>query len=121
MKHKPVWWQTWPALLLGASAGVTALGALIVKSSVYIQLPVVMAEEVKRNDSQDARLDKLITIQELQQKATVTEGSKAESIRRSEEVADDGEVKSFLMDGKRICCNGTDPCWDWNKKTKCAR
>lgn len=36
------------------------------------------------------------------------------------EVSDDGEVKTFLMDGKKLCCDGTD-CWAWKKKTKCER
>ena len=65
MKKRLQWWVV-PGIITASLAGFGALGTFIVKSADYIRLPEAMAAESKRNDSQDQRLDKLITLQEYQ-------------------------------------------------------
>ena len=73
MKPKKLQWWIIPSIATASFAGLGALGTFIVKSADYIKLPEVLASEVKRNDTQDQRLDKLITLQELYQKSGLRE------------------------------------------------
>ena len=66
MAKKPMAWWVVPGIVTATLAGLGAVGTFIVKSADYIRLPEVVAAEAKRNDTQDARLDKLITLQEYQ-------------------------------------------------------
>jgi hypothetical protein len=61
------WFLSKPALITAGIAALGAAGTAIVKLADYIKLPDVVAQEAKRNDTQDQRLDKLITLQEYQQ------------------------------------------------------
>ena len=69
MKPKKLHWWVVPGILTASLAGVGAMGTFIVRSADYIKLPEAVAAESKRNDTQDQRLDKLITLQEYQQQA----------------------------------------------------
>ena len=68
-RHETPWFLSKPALITAAVAALGAGGTAVVKLADYIKLPDVVAQEAKRNDSQDQRLDKLITLQEYQQQA----------------------------------------------------
>ena len=61
------WWLSKPALITASVAALGAAGTAVVKLADYIRLPEAVAQQEQRNDTQDQRLDKLITLQEYYQ------------------------------------------------------
>ena len=105
------WWKL-PSLIVAGVAALGALGTIIVKSAAYITLPARVEAGEAKNTEQDTLLTRLTTIEE-QNQALIQQ-------MRVEEVADDGEIKTLLVEGVTLCCDGRE-CWRWSKKTKCDR
>ena len=105
MAKKPMAWWVVPGIVTATLAGLGALGTFIVKSADYIKLPDVLAGEIKRNDNQDARLDKLITLQEY-------EASNRPAPRQQTFTEDDDK-------GRWVCvADQYEDCWERNLWTR---
>ena len=98
MKKRLQWWVV-PGIITASLAGLGALGTFIVKSADYIRLPEAVAAESQRNDTQDQRLDKLITLQEYQANQQMNQPA-SRSIREWDE---NGNCWECPLETKQAC------------------
>lgn len=117
MKRKP-WYQQFQVLGY-VGAGLAVLSTGIVIAAKYINLPKEVEAAQQKNVEQDQVLTHLDAIEATNSKLleSLVGKQKHSSV---DEVADDGEIKVLLVDGKKLCCDGT-TCWPWHPHTQCER